>query len=221
MDLTALSAAGGAQAQSVKQRATIADNYDTFLKLLVSQLQNQDPTKPLDTNQFTQQLVQYASVEQQLQSNENLEALQKLTATQTALGAVSYVGAEVSTEGATATLQGGSARWTYSLSQTPASARITIRDESGAEVYSRAADLKAGRTPFVWDGRTSSGTKAPDGRYTITIAALDAEQASIPVTTETLGKVRSVDLSGPEAMLTVNGNPVPLSSVREIVSTAQ
>jgi flagellar basal-body rod modification protein FlgD len=217
MDLSVIAETGAANA-SIAGRKSIADNYDTFLNLLVSQLKHQDPLKPLDTNEFTQQLVQYASVEQQLQANENLEALQKLAAAQAALSAVGYLGARVSTSGAQTSLQNGQASWTYRIDGDAPTAKITIRNEAGATVYSRSTNLQSGRRAFTWDGGLSTGGKAPDGRYTITIEAQDSDGKAVQVSTEVTGRVQSVDLSGTEPMLMVNESAVPLSSVREVVA---
>jgi flagellar basal-body rod modification protein FlgD len=170
MDLSVI-AETGASSAAITGRKSIADNYDTFLNLLVSQLKNQDPLKPLDTNEFTQQLVQYASVEQQLQANENLEALQKLSAAQAALSAVGYLGTHVSTSGAQTTLQNGQASWTYRIDADAPTAKITIRNGAGATVHSRSTSLQSGRHALTWDGSLPNGGKAPDGRYSITIEA--------------------------------------------------
>ncbi|MCF6200472.1 MAG: flagellar biosynthesis protein FlgD, partial [Hyphomicrobiaceae bacterium] len=77
---------------SVTGQTSVTDNFDTFLSLLTTQLQNQDPTKPLDTNEMTQQLVQYSEVEQLLKSNKNLEALISLSSANTSMAMIGYVG---------------------------------------------------------------------------------------------------------------------------------
>src|SRR5215207_4106736 len=109
----AISAAASTQAagtaSKVTDRATMAQNFDAFLLLLTTQLKNQSPLDPVDTNQFTQQLVQFASVEQQLKSNDTLNALLTSVRASTASTAASFVGMTVTADGATTRLSGGTA----------------------------------------------------------------------------------------------------------------
>src|SRR5499427_11109056 len=90
---------------------TLAGNFQTFLTLLTTQLQNQNPLDPLDTNQFTQQLVMFAQVEQQLKSNDELSTLVSLEKSAQATTALAYVGQTVAVNGQTAALAGGQAVW--------------------------------------------------------------------------------------------------------------
>ena len=117
MDVTsATSAASTGQAASAQK--TLSSNFDTFLTLLTTQLQNQDPLQPMDSNQFTQQLVQFSQVEQQINSNKNLESLIALTKSQTATNAVPYLGKTLTLTDGTAAVIGGQAQWTYTVPNT-------------------------------------------------------------------------------------------------------
>src|SRR5215203_4045443 len=116
-------------------KKTIAGNFDAFLKLLTTQLKNQNPLDPLDTNQFTQQLVQFAQVEQQLKQNEQLAALVSLEKTAQATTALAYVGQTVAVDGQTAALSNGEASWSLVASK-PASATVTIKSATGQTAYS-------------------------------------------------------------------------------------
>src|SRR5882762_2699796 len=115
MPTTVVSAPGTTSADKTTTASTattgIADNFQTFLTLLTTQLQNQNPLDPLDTNQFTQQLVQFAGVEQQLKSNDQLASLVKLQTTAQSTQALGFVGATAVVDGSTATLQNGQATW--------------------------------------------------------------------------------------------------------------
>src|SRR5436190_3307205 len=117
----AITSTGGTAAAAASTGKTpskgIAENFDSFLMLLTTQLKNQNPLDPLDTNQFTQQLVQFASVEQQLQTNDSLTALLKATQTSTATAALGFVGAQITADGATAHLAGGQAQWSLNASR--------------------------------------------------------------------------------------------------------
>src|SRR3954463_11093920 len=170
---TGASAPSSSSAASV-DRSQIAGNFDQFLLLLTTQLKNQSPLDPLDTNQFTQQLVQFASVEQQLKSNATLSALLTTVKASTTSNAASFIGMQVTADGATTRLASGSARWVLNPARNASQAAITIRDKNGGVVATRTSALTARAQTFTWDGKTSTGTTAPDGDYTITVAALDS-----------------------------------------------
>jgi flagellar basal-body rod modification protein FlgD len=201
-------------------RKTIADNFDTFLQLLITQLKNQNPLEPLDTNQFTQQLVQFTSVEQQLKTNEFLEAMMQSSQNSTNAQAVSYVGKTVTASGATTDLIDGVANWVYRVDAAAENTNITIKDADGNVVYTENLSLAAGTDQIVWDGMTSSGTKLASGRFTITIDARDGNGKYIPVTTEMQGVVEGVDVSGSEPFILIGDLRIPLSSISAVHSTA-
>src|SRR4051812_46180014 len=124
-------------------RQGIADNFDTFLQLLTTQLKNQNPLDPMDTNAFTQQLVQFSSVEQQLKTNDYLSALVQSNGSSTNTNAVSYIGKTVTASGTRSELVGGKAVWNFTLKDA-ATANVTIKDANGNVVYTEKGDLKAG-----------------------------------------------------------------------------
>jgi flagellar basal-body rod modification protein FlgD len=196
-------------------RATIAENFDTFLQLLTTQLKNQNPLDPLDTNQFTQQLVQFTSVEQQLKTNEFLEAM--MTASQGASNAqaVSYVGKIVTASGNKAELVNGQAQWHFAVDQ-PADIIATVRDMDGNVVYTKAGSVEQGESIFTWDGVGTDGRKRPDGSYSITIEARNEDGQLIDVATEMTGEVTGVDFSGSEPVLIVGSARVNLSAVMSV-----
>jgi len=194
----------------------IAENFDSFLMLLTTQLKNQSPLDPLDTNQFTQQLVQFASVEQQLKSNATLSALLTTVKASTTSNAASFIGMQVTADGATTRLANGSARWVLNPARNASQAAITIRDKNGGVVATRTSALTAGAQTFTWDGKTSTGTTAPDGDYTITVAALDSSGQGVPVKTEISGRVDAVDMTGDTPQLVIGSVRVPLGSVKTL-----
>src|SRR5215213_7164796 len=209
-------ATSAASASKVTDRATIAQNFDAFLLLLTTQLKNQSPLDPLDTNQFTQQLVQFASVEQQLKSNATLSALLTTVKASTTSNAASFIGMQVTADGATTRLANGSARWVLNPARNASQAAITIRDKNGGVVATRTSALTAGAQTFTWDGKTSTGTTAPDGDYTITVAALDSAGQGVPVKTEISGRVDAVDMTGDTPQLVIGSIRVPLGSVKTL-----
>jgi flagellar basal-body rod modification protein FlgD len=205
---SAPSAAGG--------RQEIAGNFQQFLLLLTTQLKNQSPLDPLDTNQFTQQLVQFASVEQQLKTNETLSLLVSGAKASTASAAAGLVGKTVTLDGATAALTGGKGQWTLNPAKAAASATVTIRDAAKAVAATQTKALAAGAQPFTWDGRLASGGQAGPGAYTISVSARDAAGQPVEVATDVTGPVTSVDMSGDAPVLSVGSARVPLSSLKSI-----
>lgn len=197
-------------------RKTIADNFDTFLQLLITQLKNQNPLEPMDTNQFTQQLVQFTAVEQQLKTNEFLEAMMLSSQNTMNTNAVTYVGKTVTASGATTDIVNGKATWIYKLDKPAENTEVTIRDKDGKIVYTENLSLKAGTDQIVWDGTTNTGMRLSSGTYTVTINARDANGAYVPVTTEMMGVVEAVDVSGREPYLIIGGLRIPLSSVSAV-----
>jgi flagellar basal-body rod modification protein FlgD len=210
----ALAATSGGTAK-VGDRASIAQNFDAFLLLLTTQLKNQSPLDPLDTNQFTQQLVQFASVEQQLKSNDTLNALLTSARGSAASTAASFVGMQVTADGTTSRLSNGKAEWSINPARN-AQVALTVKDAQGNVVAAQTVAMAAGAQRFAWNGITSTGTRAPDGDYTISVSARDPAGQSVAVKTEVSGQVDSVDLSGDAAVLMVGSSRVPLANVRSI-----
>lgn len=207
---------GSNSAQSLNtSRQTIAENFDTFLQLLTTQLRNQNPLDPLDTNQFTQQLVQFTGVEQQLKTNEFLQAM--MTATQNAgnAQAVSYVGKVVTASGNKAELVDGQAQWHFAVEQS-ANINVTVRDMDGNVVYTKAGDVSQGESVFTWDGIGTDGRPRANGSYSITIEARNEDGQLIDVATEMTGEVTGVDFSGSEPVLIVGTARVNLSAVMSV-----
>lgn len=198
---------------------SIANNFDQFLTLLTTQLKNQSPLDPLDTNQFTQQLVQFAGVEQQLKQNETLTALLAVNKATTGASAIGFVGQTITADGAATQLADGKAEWKLNASK-GGTATITIKDSSGKVVYSGTKTLTAGDQTYRWDGTTSTGADAPDGEYSITVDGKDLSGAAITVKTEITGKVDGIDFSTTVPTLLVGSLKVSLDKVKSVKSTS-
>jgi flagellar basal-body rod modification protein FlgD len=208
-------ATSGATTSTVA-KDTLASNFTTFLQLLTTQLKNQNPLDPLDTNQFTQQLVQFAQVEQQLKSNDQLATLVSLQKTAQATQALGYVGQTVAIDGQTSRLSNGSAGWSFN-SPKPATATVNIVNSAGATVFSGSYSLNSGAQNFVWDGRNNAGVKQADGDYKLTITAKDASGQAVAVSTEIQGVVDSVDLTKSPPVLSVNKTEYTLDKIKRVV----
>ncbi len=209
-------ASGAASVSSVADNTMIASNFTTFLKLLTTQLQNQNPLDPLDTNQFTQQLVQFAQVEQQMKSNDQLASLVSLDKTAQSTVALTYVGATVVVDGSTSQLGANGAAWTFNVSK-PATANITIRDSTGQTAYSGSFSVNPGSQNFVWDGRGNDGTQWPPGSYTLTATAVDASNQPVAISTEVQAVVDSVDLTQNPPLLSINGQNYTMDKIKRVV----
>ncbi len=202
--------------------ASLADNYQTFLSLLTTQLKNQDPLSPLDTNQFTQQLTQMTGVEQQLLSNQLLQQLVSNNQAGMTAG-VALIGKQVTADTADTTLQGGQANWTYNLGADAASTTLQVVNSSGNVVWQGPAtdSSTAGDHSFSWNGQDQSGVQLPDGgTYTLKIAATNAAGAGVNATAFVNGLASAVEQDGDVTMLTVGGSKVPLSSVVSVTAAS-
>ena len=217
-DIAAISSTtAGTNLQAGKDNLKIG--YDTFLKLLTTQLQHQDPTSPLDTNQFTTQLVQMTGVQQQLLSNELLQTLIDKSGGAAAVGgATNLLGRTVHAAGDTAQLDGGKARYAYGLADGAASATLTISDSKGQVVWTGAApSTTSGRHDWSWDGKASDGRQLPDGGlYTLSVAARDAAGGEIKSATELAGVVTSVEIVNGAAVLNLGKTKVLQSAVNQV-----
>ena len=202
-------------------RTSLATNFNTFLSLLTTQLKNQDPTAPLDSNQFTQQLVQMTGVEQQLNTNDLLKQLVANTSSGLS-GAVSLIGKNVRATSDTASISGGQAKWTYKLPVDAADVKVEIEDASGKPVYVAApSDNRAGDHVLAWNGKDLSGNQLPDGgTYTLKVTASDAAGAAINATNYVQGVVTGVEQSGGATYLTVNGGKVTWDKVTSVSTPA-
>jgi flagellar basal-body rod modification protein FlgD len=218
MAIDSIGSTGSSASSASISRQGIADNFDTFLQLLTTQLRNQNPLDPLDTNAFTQQLVQFSSVEQQLKTNEFLSALVQANTNSVQTNAVNYIGKTISAAGVRSELINGKAEWNFSL-EDAANTTVTIKDKDGNVVYTETGDLQAGVGKFTWDGKTSTGGKAPDGTYSISMTGTNAEGKSVPINTEFTGVVTGVDFTGSEPVLLIGSTRVNLSGVTAITVT--
>ncbi|HVX58048.1 MAG: flagellar hook assembly protein FlgD [Devosia sp.] len=213
--MTVSGVGSSSSSSSVIDRTTIANNFDTFLQLLTTQLKNQNPLDPLDTNQFTQQLVEFSGVEQQLKTNDFLSSLVQANANTTNSNAVNYIGKTVTASGVRSELVNGKAQWNFSVDDA-AVVTVNIKDENGNTVYSEQGAMQAGSGTFTWDGKDNQGNVRPDGTYSISMQAVTPEGKTINVSTETTGTVTGVDFTGSEPVLLVGKARLNLSGVTSV-----
>ncbi len=212
---TSPTATGNSKTTAAAAQNQLSSDINFFLKMLTTQLQNQDPTSPLDTNQFTQQIAQYSSVQQQVVTNSNLEKLLAANKQSGITTAVGYIGKEIETKGNTGEVAGGQGAFSYILPKAAANVTITIKNSDGQTVFTGRGDSREGRNIAVWDGVNSiTGNQEPDGTYTIAVEATDSSQKPILAETRAVAIVGGVesDAKG-DTLLAVGRNKVKFDDV--------
>lgn len=217
MSIASLAASTGTTATSASAAAstaqtTLNSNYQTFLKMLMTQLQNQDPTSPMDSSQFTQQLVEYSSVEQQIQTNSNLGTLISLSQSNQVMQSAGMVGHQVSVTSNQLSLQNGQAELQFNATQAGPVA-ISVTNATGSVVGSATVQATKGTNTWTWNGANAQGVTNADGAYNVTVtnAASGANNAAIPFTV--VGTATGVAQSNGTANLSLGALTVPFANI--------
>jgi flagellar basal-body rod modification protein FlgD len=205
----------GATSSSTSNTAMqqLSGNMNTFLTLLTTQLQNQDPLSPMDSTQFTQQLVEYSQVEQQINTNTNLQSLISLQQSGAGAAAVGYLGKDVTVTNGNAALTNGTAEWNYSLGANASTTTLTVSNSSGQVVYSGSGATASGNNSFSWNGEDSNGNQLPDGTYTLAVNAIASDGSTVTSKVSSTGTVSEINLSGATPQLMIGSMSVPLTQV--------
>jgi len=197
----------------------MGDNLDSFLKLLTTQLKHQDPTSPIDSYQFTSQLVSFAGVEQQISVNKNLESLIGLQETNQKNTAVSFIGKQIESEGDNLRNNGAGDAFSYEISGKAKTLSITVMDSKNAIVNSYINNSPTGgRQPFSWDGKDANGNNVMPGAYKVLATAVDEKGNQIPVKTYTKGTVDGVDMANGQVNLLVGGAKISLNKLQSVTT---
>ncbi|NIJ20824.1 flagellar basal-body rod modification protein FlgD [Sphingomonas naasensis] len=203
---TVNSATTVADAKTAAASTKINADFDMFLKLLTTQMQNQDPLDPMDTAQYTQQLVQYSQVEQSIEQTKTLKEMLSAFGTQNLMQASALIGAQVETNSEISGLSAATpAQWTWSATREVASMTGTITDEKGKVVDTFPIDTSGTSGAFTWDGTTSNGKKVDPGLYKLELEGKDASGTAVSATAHAFGKVTDVELDNGSVQLTING----------------
>lgn len=212
MSVLGSTAPGVAEAQAAQtstslSRAKLSDNFDTFLTLLTAQLSNQDPLNPVDSAQFTQQLVQYSQVEQQIGTNEKLASLLTQSQASGSAAAVSFIGKTATFTNDVTRLEDGAANWTYDTTGATSEVKLSVRDATGKEVYSETRPLKNGDQSFEWNGKDSTGREMAEGPYRLVVTATDGDGKAVTPTIKVEETITGIDFatSGAATVLTGTG----------------
>jgi flagellar basal-body rod modification protein FlgD len=203
------------------QQKKLADNFDTFLTLLTAQLKNQNPLEPMKSEEFTQQLVQYSGIEQQIESNKLLNKLVSASGADGVTAAVSYIGKTVSVSGDTQTLKNASASWGYSLPREATNVEIAVQDRLGRTVATVTGEGGAGNHTFAWDGKDAQGRQLVDGgAYTLKVTAKDSAGTSMTPTVSISGRVRAIESGTDGPVLVLDQTKAALSKVTSVAEAS-
>jgi len=197
--------------------ADLSQNYETFLRLLTAQLQNQDPLQPQDTAAFTNQLVQFSQVEQQIASNKKLDDMVSAINNGQPNQALGYLGKTVEIQSNGWSLQDGKAHLTVSTDVPAASSVLEITDSKTNKVV-RTIELTktAGTQDVDWDGKDASGNQLEDGTYVANVKATGSDGKAIEAQVLTFGKVTGIDLTSTEPYLMLGTLPIKMTNVLSV-----
>lgn len=206
----------GSDTGSITDSASLADTFDTFLNLLTTQLKYQDPLDPMDTNEFTSQLVEFTNVEQAMKTNKKLDDLISLQTELQLNNAVGYIDRQVGADSIILMLQDGESTITYDLGANASKVNVLIIDEQGETVRTIEGDTAFGHHEIAWDGLDDDGLAMEDGLYGFLVTAVDTDLKPVPLVQGTVGKVTGVKLSDGEVTLEIGELEIALSDVLSI-----
>jgi flagellar basal-body rod modification protein FlgD len=220
--LSSATGTGSSTANAIAQTGTsalgsLSSNFSDFLSLLMTQLQNQDPTSPLDSNQFTSELVQFTSVEQQIDTNNDLTQLIQLTQASQIEQSASMIGKPVTVTSSQLSLQNGTAAINFNTA-TAEPVGIAVSNSSGVQVQTATLTSTAGANTWTWNGKNASGATMPDGAYTVTVTAIGANGATAKVPFTVTGTATSVQNNSGTVQVQMGGLTLPFSAVDSVGS---
>ena len=212
---TASTTGGQSGGQSGGALNSLSSDFSSFLKLLMTQLKNQDPTAPMDANQFTSELVQFSSVEQQINTNTSLTQLIELTQAANVTQSSAILGKQVTVRADQIPLQDGTGQLTFTA---PAAENVSIdiQDSAGRTVRQSTVKAAAGSNTWQWDGKTTTGDRLPDGAYTVAVTGGPAGATATAVPFTVSGKATALTTQGKGVNLQIGALSVPFSAVRSV-----
>jgi len=214
MEISQTSLLGAGATSKAEQSAIgLADNFDSFLQLLTQQLQNQDPLEPLNSTEFTAQLVQFATVEQNVNQNLTLEKMLEVQQANQAVSATGFLGAQVEVFGDQLDFKGEPVKFGYELAADASELTVNIKNAAGAIVRTLEGELGSGAHKLVWDGQNENGLEVAPGLYTIDVIARDAAGERIDASTTVSGVVDSVAARDGSVVINIGAASFPVSDV--------
>lgn len=213
----AANATQGGQAVSDQQK--LEEDLFNFLNLLVTQLQAQDPLDPMDANEFTSQLVQFANVEQQIYQNSHLEKLVSLQENSQVASMVNYLGTMAEANGDALSLDSGVAKSSYTLPENAVETTLIVKNTFGQPVFATAGETSVGRHEFSWDGLDSEGNPLPDGTYTLEVSAQNADGSYLEVSQTVFGRITSAAADNGQVTLFMGDVQFPMDDVLSVTES--
>ncbi|WP_062165222.1 flagellar hook assembly protein FlgD [Asaia bogorensis] len=192
--------------------SSLANNYTTFLTLLTTQLQHQDPSSPMSSDSFTSELVQFAGVEQQVQTNTNLSSLISLNESSQLSSGSQWVGQTATAKSTTLPLQSGAASLSFKATQGQ-NVAIAVSDSSGKIVKTDTGSAVSGTNKWTWDGTDNSGNKLADGAYSVAVKTIDSTGTTSDVPFTVTGIVTGVTKGSSDLEIQMGGATIPLSNI--------
>ena len=210
---TAKTTGSSSTTSTAASSAKLTQDYNSFLKLLTTQMQNQDPLSPMESTEFTNQLVQFSQVEQQISQNTKLDklvSLQNNNQTQASLG---FIGLDVEATGNAFSYDGNPVKMSYTLPETSTSTKIQIKNEKGVIVRTMDGVRSTSRQELTWDGKKSDGSAAPAGNYTMSVVAPKSDNKLMTATTTVFGRVSGIEAGNGVTTLMMGKVPVKMEDV--------
>jgi flagellar basal-body rod modification protein FlgD len=206
---------GGTPASGTSALGSLSNNFSDFLTLLMTQLQNQDPSSPMDSNQFTSELVQFSSVEQQINTNSNLTQLIQLTQASQIEQSSSMLGKQVTVNSSQLSLQDGKATINFNTTSAEPVA-IAVYNSAGTQVQTATLTSQAGANSWTWNGQSAIGTTMPDGPYKVTVTGLGVNGKTSQVPFTVTGTTTSVQNNAGTVEIHLGGLALPFSAVDSV-----
>jgi flagellar basal-body rod modification protein FlgD len=207
--------ASAASPPAADSLGSLSSNFNNFLSMLMTQLKNQDPTSPMDTNQFTSELVQFSSVEQQINTNTSLTQLIQLTQGGEVMQASAMTGKQVTASSDHVPLQNG--KGTIQFSTTTAQpVDIAIFDANGAKLSDSMLMSSAGTNTWTWNGTDGSGRTVPDGSYKFAVVGANADGTTTALAASVLGRATGVQSQSNGIQLQLGALSIDFSKVQSV-----
>jgi flagellar basal-body rod modification protein FlgD len=213
---TGTSSTGNAISQTgTSALGTLNNNFTDFLSLLMTQLQNQDPSSPMDSNQFTTELVQFSSVEQQISTNSDLTQLIQLTQASQIEQSASMIGKPVTVTSSQLSLQNGAAAVNFNTTAAEP-VGIAVYNAAGAQVQTATLTSTAGANTWKWDGKSATGATMPDGPYKVSVVALGVTGSAAQIPFTVTGTTTSIQNNSGTVQVQMGGLTLPFSAVASV-----
>jgi flagellar basal-body rod modification protein FlgD len=213
----ASSAANSAGAAAANPLVALSSNFNDFLQMLMTQLQNQDPSSPMDTNQFTTELVQFSGVEQQINTNASLTQLIQLTQAGETMQGTSMTGKEVTVQSSQIAVQKGSGTLNFN-DPTTGTVAVAVTDANGNQLFGTTLNASAGQNSWTWNGQGNQGNQLPDGAYNVAVVSANADGTTSTLPFTVTGLATGVVSLSSGMQLQMGALTVPFSAVQSVAN---